>query len=74
MPSFVYALKTPETKRQYPKRFAAFLNFLGYESNLEVQAKLLLTKARDNAQWAEAELMKFILFQRKCLKMGRSVL
>jgi len=26
---FLYALKAPETKRQYPKRIEVFLNFIG---------------------------------------------
>jgi hypothetical protein len=65
MSSFIYALKSPETKRQYPKRFAAFLIFLGYEGTLEFKAKLFLTNTRKNAQWAEAELMKFFNYYRE---------
>ena len=29
MATFMYALKAPDTKRQYPKRFKTFLDFLG---------------------------------------------
>ena len=47
-----------------------FLDFLGYERTLEDQAKVFLTKARQNAQWAEAELMKFIIFQRERVELG----
>jgi hypothetical protein len=65
MASFVYALKAAETQRQYPRRFQTFLDFLGYKGTLPDQAKLFLTNARKNAQWAEAELMRFITFQRK---------
>lgn len=65
MASFVYALKAAETQRQYPRRFRAFLDFLGYKGTLQDQAKLFLENARQNAQWAEAELMKFITFQRE---------
>jgi hypothetical protein len=30
---FLYALKAPESKRQYPKRLAVFLNFIGIEGS-----------------------------------------
>jgi hypothetical protein len=52
MASFVYALKAAETQRQYHRRFRAFLDFLGYKGTLQDQAKLFLTNARQNAQWA----------------------
>ena len=65
MASFVYALKAAETQRQYPRRFRAFLDFLGYRGTLQDQAKLFLENARQNAQWAEAEIMKFVAFQRE---------
>jgi hypothetical protein len=45
--------------------FTIFYVMTKAEGPLEVQAKLFLTNARENAQWAESELMKFILFQRK---------
>jgi hypothetical protein len=65
MASFVYALKAVETQRQYSRRFRAFLDFLGYKCTLQDQAIWFLTNARQNAQWAEVELMRFITFQKQ---------
>jgi hypothetical protein len=35
---FVYVLRAPETKRQYPKRLEVVLEFLGFEGSLAVKA------------------------------------
>jgi hypothetical protein len=47
---FSYTLKAPETKRQYPRRFKMFVDFLKLEGPLEEQAKQFLLKARENQQ------------------------
>ncbi len=47
---FLYALRAPETKRQYPKRLKVFLDYLGLGGNLHEQAKQFLTKAKQNPQ------------------------
>jgi hypothetical protein len=73
MSHFMYALKAPETKRQYPNRFKTFLDFLGLKGSLEDQAKEFLIKARANTQWAEIELMKFIMFQKERVLSGEIV-
>jgi integrase len=66
--AFSYALKAPETKRQYPRRFKMFVDFLKLEGPLEEQAKQFLLKARKNQQWAQDSLMKFIEFQKERCK------
>jgi hypothetical protein len=48
MTVFVYALKAPETRRQYPRRFKVFLDFLKLNGSLQDQAKQFLFKARQN--------------------------
>jgi hypothetical protein len=50
MTVFVYALKAPETRRQYPRRFKVFLDFLKLNGALQDQAKQFLFKARQNLQ------------------------
>jgi integrase len=60
---FLYALKAPETKRQYPRRFKVFLDFLNLEGTFEEQTKQFLMKARTNHQWAQDNFMQFIAFQ-----------
>jgi hypothetical protein len=46
---FLYALKAPETKRQYPRRLKVFLDFLKLEGTLEHQSKEFLEKAKQNS-------------------------
>jgi hypothetical protein len=55
---FLYALRAPETRRQYPRRLQAFLDFLDLEGSLEVQAQEFLSRAKANPQWAQAALMR----------------
>ena len=48
---FMYALKAPESKRQYPKRLKVFLDFLTSNnelsnSDLENQCRLIFRKLR----------------------------
>jgi hypothetical protein len=46
---FLYSLKTPEIRRQYPRRLKVFLDFLKIEGNLEQQSKEFLEKAKQNS-------------------------
>jgi hypothetical protein len=62
---FLYALKAPETRRQYPRRAKVFFDFLKLEEPLEKQARDFLSKARQNPQWAQSSLMQFIVFQKR---------
>jgi hypothetical protein len=60
--SFMYALKSTEARRQYPKRLKMFYDFLGLPGSLEEQASDFLEKARKNAQWAQDSIIVFIDF------------
>jgi hypothetical protein len=62
---FLYALKAPETKRQYPRGLKVFLDYLKLEGTLEQQAREFLSKAKQNPQWAQSSLMQFISFQKE---------
>jgi hypothetical protein len=61
--NLLYALKSSESKRQYPRRFKMFLDFLKLEGPLEEQAKQFLIKARQDPQWVQDNLRDFIAFQ-----------
>ena len=67
---FLYALKAPETKRQYPRRLKVFLDFLKLDGTLEQQSKEFLEKAKQNQQWAQNSLMQFIAFQKERARKG----
>jgi hypothetical protein len=68
MTAFMYGLRAPDTKRQYPRRFQYFLNFLQFSGTLEEQAKQFTLKARENPNWAQESLMSFIEFQKERVK------
>src|SRR5215213_1241910 len=67
---FMYALKAPESKRQYPKRLKVFLDFLTSKnelscSDLENQCLEFMTKSQTNPKWANNKLMDFVLYQKE---------
>jgi hypothetical protein len=60
MAKFMYALKAKESKRQYPRRFKMFLDYLKLEgTTINEQAKQLLINTKNNPQWTEQMLMDF---------------
>jgi len=63
--TFMYGLRAPDTRRQYPRRFQYFLDFLRIPGTLEEQAKQFVLKARENQVWAQESLMSFIEFQKE---------
>ncbi len=64
MSRFMYALKSQETRRQYPQRPRIFLDFLDLHSDsLEEEASQFLDKVSQNSRWFEDQFMDFIDFQ-----------
>jgi len=57
---FEYALRSPESKRQYPKRLKVFLDFLKIDGDIEKQAITFVSKDENDTKWAQDNLMKFI--------------
>ena len=51
---FLYGVKSPESKRQYPRRFKMFLDFLHLPGDLQDQAKEFLRNAKNKSQWVQA--------------------
>jgi hypothetical protein len=70
MTKFMYALKAKESKRQYPRRFKMFLDFLGLEGTINEQAKQFLENTKRNPQWTEDEFMDFVSFQLQRVSRG----
>ena len=65
---FIYALKAPESKRQYPKRLEVFLNFISIEgSNLQEKLYNLYIHAKGDTEWLQDSLLDFIIFQKSGL-------
>lgn len=64
MAKFMYALKSPETRRQYPRRLKVFLDFLDpHCGSLDEQAFQFLEKVILDHRWFEDRFMDFINFQ-----------
>ncbi|MGD1838587.1 MAG: hypothetical protein ACPKPY_11095 [Nitrososphaeraceae archaeon] len=68
--SFSYALKAPETKRQYPKRLKVIFNYLVSinelkNDKLEEQCKEVVLKTLQDSHWLTSSIMKFIMFQKE---------
>jgi hypothetical protein len=70
--SFLYALKAPESKRQYPKRLKVVFDYLISinelkETQLDNQCKVV-SKTLQNPQWLTSGLMKFIMYQKERIR------
>jgi hypothetical protein len=63
--SFMYALKSTEARRQYPKRLKMLFDFLGLPGSIEEQAKDFLDKARQDIQWAQDGVIVFLEFHKQ---------
>ena len=67
---FLYALKAPESKRQYSRRFKMFLDYLNLNGTIQEQTKQFLVKARIDPQWAQDSLIQFIAYQNERVSSG----
>ena len=70
MVMFRYGLRAPDTRRQYPRRFQYFLDYLKIQGTLDDQAKQFISNARMKQRWAEDSLMSFIEFQKERVVRG----
>jgi hypothetical protein len=68
----VYALKSSEARRQYPKRLKLFFDYLGLPGSLEEQATELLERARTSPQWCQDSIIAFLDFHKR--RVGRKEL
>ncbi|TVP40090.1 hypothetical protein [Candidatus Nitrosocosmicus arcticus] len=62
---FLYALKAPETKRQYPKRLEVFLDYLNLKgSTIEEKASQFYDFIRLDTKTFQNALLNYIVFQK----------
>jgi hypothetical protein len=61
----MYALMSSEARRQYPKRLKMLFDFLDLPGSLEEQATAFLDKARQNIQWSQDSIMKFLEYHKE---------
>jgi hypothetical protein len=62
---FMYGIKAKETRRQYPRRLKVFMDYCGLDGSIEKQAKELFHCSKDNNNWTQNMLIKFIQSQKQ---------
>ena len=73
MSAFLYALKAPESRRQYPKRLKMLFDFLGLKEPLENQAIEFVKNANKDSKWAYDSFIRFISYQKQRVTKGEIV-
>src|SRR2546426_6384287 len=62
---FLYAIRSEVTRQKYQRKLFLFCDFIGIEGTLEEKSKLFVVKAKENAGWAFASVMKFLAYQKE---------
>ena len=73
MTRFLYALKSKEAKRQYPRRFKVFLDYLKLDGPINQQALDFLLSTKRKPQYVEERFMDFVGFQLERVSRGEIV-
>ena len=65
--NFLYALKSPEVRRQYPKLLKIFLNTIKFELDkpLEERVYLLFQESVSKTKWLETKIIRFVEYQKQ---------
>ncbi|MDQ6724110.1 MAG: hypothetical protein M3Z01_07590 [Thermoproteota archaeon] len=67
----MYSIKSPETKKRYPNRFKAFLDYIEMPgSDIEERLINFYNESKQNSQWLQSSLMNFIIFQKERVLNG----
>ena len=62
----MYALKSSEARRQYPKRLKMLFDYLKLSGSIEEQAKEFLDKTRERGiHWAQDSILIFLDFHKE---------
>lgn len=70
MSTFLYALKAPESQRQYPRRLKMLFDYIGLVQPLENQALEFVKRARADSIWAYDNFIRFISYQKQRVTKG----
>src|SRR5688572_499397 len=65
--NFLYALKSPEVRRQYPKLLKIFLDTIKFELDkpLEERVYLLFQESVSKTKWLETKIIRFVEYQKQ---------
>jgi integrase len=68
---FMYAIKSPETKKRHPDRFKAFLDYIQISvKDIEERRVNFYNAAKQNLPWLQNSLMNFFIFQKERVLNG----
>ena len=68
--NFLYALKAPDSKRQYPRRLEYFFDYLGLDGTLKEKCIVFYNQAKTDLLWTQHQLMQYIEFQKERAEKG----
>ncbi|MDN5845829.1 MAG: hypothetical protein L0H53_06090 [Candidatus Nitrosocosmicus sp.] len=68
--NFLFALKAPESRRQYPKRLEVFLDFLNFQGSFEEKVNRFYIQGKKKPNWLYTELIKFSDYQKVRIRNG----
>ena len=68
--NFLYALKAPDSKRQYPRRLEYFFDYLGLDGTLKEKCIVFYNQAKTDLLWTQHQLMQYIQFQKTRAEKG----
>ena len=65
--NFLYALKSPEVRRQYPKLLKIFLDIIKIELDKSLQERvyLLFQESVSKTKWLETKIIRFVEYQKQ---------
>ena len=71
---FMYAIRSPQTKKRYPQRFIAFLDYVEITGvDIHTRINNFYERGKDDHQWIQDSMMSFIEFQKKRVETGKIV-
>ena len=68
--NFLYALKAPDSKRQYPRRLEYFFDYLGLDGTLKEKCIIFYNQAKTDLLWTQHQVMQYIEFQKERAEKG----
>ena len=65
--NFLFALKSKETRRQYPKLLKMFFDFINIEPSkpIEERAAIVFQKAKEDRRWFESQIFRYVIYNKQ---------
>jgi hypothetical protein len=65
--NFLFALKSKETQRQYPKLLKMFFDFINIEPTkpIEERSNIVFEKAKEDKRWFESQIFRYVIYNKQ---------